>query len=87
MPQLLGEITLIFPGFYVRAVEARDIVIVEHGRHWTNIGQKLLERLKVAVFEHTGLFRGRVGVVRNGIPRTEDDVVETDERYEILDER
>ena len=87
LPQLLGQVTLGLALLHVRAVQARDVVILEHRRHRLDGREELLDGLEVLVFEHTGLLGGGVCVIRDGIPRTEHNVLQLGEWDEVLDER
>ena len=72
----------------VRAVEALDVVLVEDGRHRLDGLEEVGDRLDVLVaVEDAALDRCFVGVVGEGVPGAEDDVVEVCERDEVADQR
>jgi hypothetical protein len=87
LAQLLGEVALRLALLDVGAIDARDVLVLEDRRHRLDRRQEILDRIQVAVLEHTGLLRGRIRVVRDGIPGAEHDVVQLGERNEVLDER
>jgi hypothetical protein len=68
-------------------VNAGDVFVVEHGRHWLDALQKAGNSLNVLFLEHSRLFRGRQRVVRDRVPGSENDVVERCQGNEILDQR
>ena len=78
---------MVLPFLTFVAVDPRDVLVVEHRGHRLDRAQEIGDRLEIALLEHAGLLRGRVGVVRNRIPGAEHDVVELGERNEILDQR
>src|SRR6185503_13779392 len=87
LAELLREIALRLPFLDVVAVDARDVLVVEHGGHRLDAAQEVGDRLEIAFLEHAGFLCRGVGVARNRIPRAEHDVVERRERYEVLDQR
>ncbi len=71
----------------VGPVEALDVVLVEGSRHWVDGLKEVGDRLDVFMaVEDAALHRCFVGVVGEGVPGTEDDVVEVCERDELADE-
>ena len=71
----------------VGPVEALDVVLVEGGRHWVDGLKEVGDRLDVFVaVEDAALHCCFVGVVGEGVPGAEDDVVEVCERDELADE-
>jgi hypothetical protein len=75
-------------GLDVRAVELLDVRRVERRRHRLDRAQRVGDRLQMPRdVEHAGLHGGDVRVVRERVPRPEDDVVERRERHEVADQR
>ncbi len=87
LTQLLGQIALGFPLLHVRAVNTRDVLVVEHGGHRLDAAQKIGDGLDVTLVQHSRLPGSSERVVGNRIPCAEDEVVQLGERNEILDER
>ena len=83
---LLGQLHL-RAALDVGPVEALDVVLVEGGRHWLDGLEEVGDGLDVLVaVEDAALHRCLVGVVGEGVPGAEDDVVEVRERDELADE-
>ena len=74
---LLGQLHLGRAVLDVGAVEALDVVLVEDGRHRLDRLEEVGDGLDVLVaVEDAALHRRLVGVVGEGVPGAEDDVVE-----------
>src|SRR5205807_4820612 len=86
LAQLLGQIALRLPSLHVVAMEPGDVAVVEHRRHRLDLAQEIRDRLDVLLLQHTSLARGRQCIVRNRIPRPEDEIIQLRKRDEILDE-
>ena len=72
----------------VVGVDALHVLTVEGGLHRADVAQRVGDLLDVlAALEHAGAAGRDVGVVRERIPRAEDDVVEIGEGHELLDQR
>ena len=83
---LLGQLQL-RAALDVGPVEALDVVLVEGGWHWLDGLEEVGDGLDVFVaVEDAALHRCFVGVVGEGVPGAEDDVVEVCERDELADE-
>ncbi len=68
-------------------MDARYVVVLEHGRHGLDRREELGNRLDVLLLQHAGLPRRRERVVRDGIPGAKNDVLEVRERDKVLDQR
>src|SRR5689334_12003273 len=87
VPQLLREIAFRLSLLDVRAADARDIAVLEHCRHRLDSPEEIGDWLEVLVLENARLFCSSVGIVGNGIPRAEHDVLEVGERNKLANER
>src|ERR1035437_6258525 len=86
LAQRLGKRALVLPLLHVGAVDARDVMVVEHGGHRRDALQEAGDGREVALVEHARLPCRGERVVGDRIPRAEDNVVERRERDEIPDE-
>ena len=87
LAKLLGQVALGLPLLHVRAVQPRDVVVLEYRRHRLDGREEVLDRLEMLVFEDAGFLCGGVRVIRNRVPRAKHDVLQRGERNEVLDER
>src|SRR6266545_2017715 len=75
------------PLLHVRTVEPAHPGLVEHGRHRPDRLELLADGIEVLAAQHVRADRGAVGVVGDGIPAAEDEVVEPREREHVAERR
>ncbi len=82
----LGDLTLVGPGLFVRAIQPGHVFRVESGRHRPYGREFVLDRIQVFCTQDPSVHRTFIRVVRDRIPSSEDDVVQAHQSDEILDE-
>jgi len=87
LAQLFAEVPLVLAALHVLAMDAGDVLVLEHRGHRRDALQELRDRREVALVEHAGLSRRGERVIGNRIPCAEDDVVERGKRDEITNQR
>src|SRR5690606_37066954 len=87
VPELLRQIHLAAPLLDVRPIQPPDVVLVEDRRHRLDLPQEVGDRLDVARLQHARLDRTLVRIIRDRVPRAEDQILERRQRHEVLDLR
>lgn len=87
LTELLGEIEFRFAFFDVRTVEILHEGTVERRGHGLDRFKELCGFVEMLRVKNAGLSGGFVGVIREGVPAAEDDVIQVGELDEFFDFR